>query len=135
MELILDANILFSALIKNSVTASLIVRDDVILFTPEFVFEEFEKYESDILNKTKRNTADFQRFIRILESKIQLIAKEEVKKHMKYARKICPDPNDVPYFACALAKNCFIWSNDKKLKEQSVITIINTAELFRKLSE
>lgn len=55
MELIVDANILFAALIKQSVTATLLCRSDIRFYTPEYIFEEFKKYEGDILIKTKRN--------------------------------------------------------------------------------
>ena len=133
MELIVDANILFASLIKNSTTAALLTRDDLLLFTPEFVLAEFRKHETEILSKTKRNSEDFRNFLRILESRIQLIAKEDVLKFIPKAKEICPDPDDVPYFACALAKNCPIWSNDKRLKEQSEVLIINTSELLSQL--
>jgi len=45
MILIVDANILFSALIKNSVTAEMLVKEEFYLFTPEFILDELHKYE------------------------------------------------------------------------------------------
>jgi predicted nucleic acid-binding protein len=53
MRLFVDANILFSALIKDSLTAKILVDDRLKLYTPEFLFEEFAKYEDYILKKTK----------------------------------------------------------------------------------
>jgi predicted nucleic acid-binding protein len=41
MILIVDANILFAALIKNSLTAELIFNADFQLYTCEFIIEEF----------------------------------------------------------------------------------------------
>lgn len=35
------------------------------------------------------------------------------------------------YFALALKLKCPIWSNDKKLKEQNIITIYHTHELSK----
>ncbi|MFT4343298.1 MAG: PIN domain-containing protein [Candidatus Woesearchaeota archaeon] len=78
MELIVDANILFASLIKNSTTAALLTRNDLILFTPEFVFAEFRKHENEILLKTKRNSDDFRDFLLFLETRIQLVAREDV---------------------------------------------------------
>jgi predicted nucleic acid-binding protein len=41
MRLIVDANILFSALIKDSSTAKILVDDRLKFYAPEFLFEEF----------------------------------------------------------------------------------------------
>ena len=43
MELIVDANILFAALIKEGLTSDLIVKDNLNLYSAEFLFTEFEK--------------------------------------------------------------------------------------------
>jgi len=40
MNLIVDANILFSALIKEGLTAELLISDKLQLFAPEFLFTE-----------------------------------------------------------------------------------------------
>ena len=48
MRLIIDANILFSALIKDSSTAKLLIDDKLKLYAPEFLFEEFAKYLKQI---------------------------------------------------------------------------------------
>ncbi|MBT5021736.1 hypothetical protein HOK51_08530 [Candidatus Woesearchaeota archaeon] len=49
---------------------------------------------------------------------------------MNSAKIICPDENDVDYFALALKLNCAIWSNDKKLKNQNSIIVYSTEELI-----
>ncbi|MBI2152065.1 hypothetical protein HYU21_05030 [Candidatus Woesearchaeota archaeon] len=35
------------------------------------------------------------------------------------------------YFALALKLNCALWSNDKKLREQSEVKVYNTYELVK----
>ncbi len=45
MDLIVDANILFAALIKNSMTAKLMFVERLHLYAPEFLLDEFEKHE------------------------------------------------------------------------------------------
>jgi len=44
MDLVIDANILFSVLIKKGKTEELLFKDTLHLFAPEFFFDEFEKY-------------------------------------------------------------------------------------------
>ncbi len=130
MQLIIDANILFSILIKKSKTENLIFKSEVDLVAPEFIFQEFMKYKEIILIKTKRTEEDFQRLISILMRKIKTIPKEEIEQHIDYAHKICPDKNDVLYFALALKYKCPVWSNDFTLKRQSIITVYSTYDLL-----
>ena len=54
MILVVDANILFAALIKNSLTAELMFNSDFQLYTCEFIIDEFFKYEKEIIKKTHR---------------------------------------------------------------------------------
>ncbi|MFT4326858.1 MAG: PIN domain-containing protein [Candidatus Woesearchaeota archaeon] len=133
MELIVDANILFAALIKDSKTAHLLLHNSLILYTPEFVLEEFARYKKEILRKTKRSNTDFSDFFSILENRLHVLSKEEVAKQISKAKDISPDPKDVPYFACALYKKCSLWSNDKALKNQDVVTVLATHELVNLL--
>jgi len=65
MDLVIDANILFSVLIKKGKTEELLFKDTIHLFAPEFLFDEFEKYREFIKDKTKRNDRDFDRLMRI----------------------------------------------------------------------
>ncbi len=41
MELVVDANILISGLIKDGITRDLMLRNDLDLYTSEFIFIEF----------------------------------------------------------------------------------------------
>ena len=45
MMLVVDANIVFAAIIKGDKTAEIIVSDDVNLITPEFVLSEIKKHK------------------------------------------------------------------------------------------
>ena len=54
MDLVVDANILFAALIKEDITSELIFKLRLHLFAPEFILEEFEKYKEELKNKTGR---------------------------------------------------------------------------------
>ena len=47
--------------------------------------------------------------------------------------KIAPDKNDWPFFALAMKEDCALWSNDKRLKRQNAVKVIDTAELTKLL--
>lgn len=132
MILIVDANILFAALIKEGSTADLLLSDKLQLFAPEFLFTEFAKYEGLILEKTHRSREEFSQFLDLLKEQITIITKKQIMPFMDKAEKICLDPKDIVYFALAFALNAAIWSNDKKLKNQGEITVLSTEELIEK---
>ncbi|MFO8052177.1 MAG: PIN domain-containing protein [Thermoplasmatota archaeon] len=59
MDLVVDANVLFAALIKDNKTAELLFKDIFHLYAPEFLLEEFEKHEDEIIDKSKRPRKEF----------------------------------------------------------------------------
>ncbi|GAB6860254.1 hypothetical protein JCM17092_03430 [Haloplanus litoreus] len=52
MKLVVDANVVISALIADSKTRELIVTLDPDLLTPAFVYDELENYEPLIVEKS-----------------------------------------------------------------------------------
>ena len=133
MDLIIDANILFAALIKDSITVNLIFKKDIHLFAPEYLLNEFSKYKEEILSKTKRSEKEFNEIFIILKSIINIVPEEEFQEFLHEASIISPDEGDLPYFALALKLKCPIWSNDKKLKEQNKVIIYSTEDLIKEI--
>src|SRR3989344_5174209 len=130
MILVIDANVLFSAIIKNSLTAELIFEKDLKLYTCEFIIEEFLKHEKEILNKMHRTKEEFIQIMHQLKDIITIIPKEEYIHFIEKAKTISPDKKDAIYFALALKLKCPIWSNDKALKQQSAVNIYSTQEII-----
>ena len=130
MDLVIDANVLFSVLIKRGKTEEIIFETDLRLFSPEFIFEEFDKYKEKILGKTERTDEEFNHLLKILKKKIITIPNEETEKYISEATKISPDKKDVDYLALALKIKCAIWSQDKALKEkQNKVQVYSTGDL------
>ena len=77
MELVIDANILISALINTEgKTYDLIFNDIIKLFAPEYLLEEITKYKEEILLKSGLNYSDFEIFLSSVSSKIKLSSLE-----------------------------------------------------------
>jgi len=132
MDLVVDANVLFAALIKKGVSYNFLFSERFHFFTPEYIFEEFEKYKEELLEKTERTTEDFFKLLDIFKRRITLISLEELVDYTKKAEIISPDPKDIAYIALALKLQCAIWSNDKKLKEkQNKVQVFHTHELIK----
>ncbi len=129
INIVVDANVLFSALIKDGLSYALLFSEKFQLFAPEYIFTELEKHKEEILEKTERTTDEFFRLIAIVKRRVNVIALEELVPYIQEAENITPDPDDMIYFALALKLDGVIWSNDKKLKDQNKIKIYNTNEL------
>ncbi|MEW5897260.1 MAG: PIN domain-containing protein [Nanoarchaeota archaeon] len=128
--MVIDANILFASLIKESTTATFLFNPNFKLYCPEFILEEFLKYFGFIQKKMKRTQEEFVTIMHQLYQLITVIPEEEYEQYMEEAEKFSPDDKDVPYFALALRLKCVVWSNDAKLKEQNKVTVYNTKELL-----
>ena len=131
MELVIDANILFAALIRKNITSELLLHDDFHFYAPEYLIEEFKKHRTSIKEKTDIEDHVFEDLLSVYQQRIQLIPQDEIKPFIQMAKHISPDIDDVAYFALALKLHIPIWSNDKDLKEkQSTITVYSTRELL-----
>ena len=114
-------------------TAKLIFEEDLLLYAPEFLLEEFSKYKAMILAKTKRTKEEMELIFDILKARIKFIPKEDLRPFISVAETIAPDPKDIPYFAAAIKIGAKLWSNDKKLREQNQVKVVATHELLRLL--
>lgn len=131
MKLIADANVLFSFFKKDSSTRRFILsHPELELFTSVYVLEELDKHSEEILSKSKIDNRVFELIKRELLEYITPISLDKFKGFWNEAQRISPDPDDVVYFAMALARGCAIWSNDKAFKEQSAVKVLSTTDII-----
>ena len=130
MDLVVDANIIFSALISHGVTAKLLFVDDLHLYAPEFLLDEVMKHHRYLSKKTHRSKEEFESIYNVLKRRIMFIPNDYIKSYLEKADKISPDPDDSIYFAAALRMNISIWSNEKQLTKQEEIKIYTTHQLY-----
>ena len=130
MEFVVDANILISALVApRGKTCEMLFSDKLKLYVPEFLLEEVDKYKEEISQKSGLSFEELNLLFSLIFMNIEIIPFSEFENFIEEASKICPDPNDVKYFALALKLKCSLWSNDKKLKEGS-LKVLTTSELL-----
>ncbi len=132
MDLVVDANVVISCLITSGTkTAELFFSENVHLFAPEFLKAEIGKYKEEINKKSGLDAGNFELMLNILSAKIDFIPFSDFEKFLPKAIAICPDPNDIEYFAVALKYACALWSNDKALKKQDEVKVLSTTELLK----
>ena len=132
MNIILDSNILFSALIKDSLTRKLILEYDRFFLFPGFIFNEMGKHKLEIIKKSKMANRDFDKLLRIILKKVLIVPSSILYSYRNEALEIIKDIdiNDVIFIACALAyPDSILWSDDKKLKKQDDVKVFNTNEI------
>lgn len=130
MDLVVDANILFAALIKDGETARLLLNDELALFAPEYLLDEFWKYREVILKRTHRTRPRLDEVMTILRERITFIPMNDIKAMLPEAESFSPDPNDSPYLATSLLIGAGLWTNDSRLRSQERVRTYSTKELI-----
>lgn len=64
MKLIIDSNVLISALIKDSTTRKILTKFGLIFYYPEISLGEIEKYKSLILEKSNLTEEEYKHLYR-----------------------------------------------------------------------
>lgn len=129
MLLVLDANVLFAALLKDSGSRKLIGDRRLVLFAPEFLLVEFDKYSRELKERTGLSDDDFSELSARLVNRIKFVPDREIIPFMAAANHLTKDKKDVPYIACALAVNADIWSSDRHFDNKRV-KVFSTRELL-----
>lgn len=135
MRIVLDSNILFSALIKDSITRHLILEYEGYFLFPQYVFEELEKHKDYIQRKSRLSEGEFNDLLNIILQKVYIIPNDLLDKHRRKAQALVShiDPDDSVFVACCLAyPGSILWSDDKKLKQITEIKVISTKEMIEK---
>ena len=130
MNLVIDTNVIISALLKDSKCREIIVSGKFNLFTPAFTLTEIEKYKGEICKKAKISIPDFDELLKIIFKYIAIINPESYKKHLDYGKGLISDIKDVPFIASALSLGLGIWSDDKGFKEQGIVKTFSTREII-----
>ncbi|HIG96082.1 TPA: PIN domain-containing protein [Candidatus Woesearchaeota archaeon] len=138
MKIVIDSNILFSALIKDSTTRRLILEYGGTFLFPEYIFTELEKYKEGLLTKSKMYETEFEKLLVLLLKKVVIIPNERALPYKEEALTLVKDVdiNDILFVACVLAHpDSLLWSDDKALKKIKGILVLHTQEIIEFMKE
>lgn len=133
MKLIIDTNIIFSGIIRDSMTRKLLLHPDYEFYIPDFFLFELKKYKDYLIKKTNLSKSEFNQVLNDLLENIHIVPIKEYSEKLIKAKEIIGaiDEKDIPFIAIALVlKNDGIWSNDKHFKKQSEIKVYTTQDLI-----
>ena len=134
MNIIIDANIIIAALIKQGKTAEILVNPILKLNAPEIILKEIDNHFEEIIIKSNKTNEDFLKTLFYIKEIIKIIPNSEIYEFIGQAKEISPDQDDIMYFALALKLKCPIWSNDKRLKEQDKVKVYSTEDLIKEFN-
>ena len=138
MIIVVDVNILLSALIRDSTTREIIVKSEHDFCFPEPSLQKIGKYKQLILEKSGFSELEFLAIWHTLLRFVQTIPTEEIMPHWEKAKKIMEriDPEDVTIISCALSQEeAMIWSNDKHFDKQNENFLIILFSNYEKISK
>lgn len=135
MKLIVDANILIAALLKNAITRELLIRENIDFFAPEHLLHELKHLLKNpkIRKRFKINNADLNELTSAILSRIKFVPEKLFLNFIKHSISLVTHPEDAPYIGLSLALKSPLWSNDYALKEQSAVKVYTTSELIKLL--
>ena len=137
MILIIDSNILFAALLKDSLTRSILISSPLTLYAPENLITEIRKYETEILARTGYGKDEFELLFTLITENVHIIEKTEYLDQLEQADQLIgnKDKGDIPFLALALSiPNDGIWTQNTKHYTQKKIKTWTTEELIKKIS-
>lgn len=121
MKVVVDTNIIFSALMRsNSKMGEILFSDTrkVQFFAPELLKIETDRYFVKLCNSSKLSPDKISESKSRIFEQINFIS-EELIKSVKWSEAIelvsDIDEDDTPFVALALELNAFLWTGDKKL--------------------
>ncbi len=139
MILIVDTNIIFSGLLRDSVTREMLIDCPFVLYVPETVLFEIRKYENEIIKRSGLTKREFETLFSLITENITIVEKEKYQTKITEADKLIGhiDKGDVPFVALALTiPNNGIWTeNEVHFKKQNKVKIWTTSDILKGLSD
>ncbi|MBI2653141.1 PIN domain-containing protein [Candidatus Woesearchaeota archaeon] len=132
MKIIVDVNIILSALIRDSTTRKIILNSEFDLYFPEPSLHKIRKYKNYILEKSGLSEEEYNKLMATLFKYVRLVPTEEIEKNWSEAKKIMEhiDKEDVIFIATALGIiDSVIWSDDGHFEKQDKVKVVKTEDM------
>ena len=136
MKLVIDTNIIISAIVKDSLTRKVLLSSYFEFYTPDIAFQELERHSDLLIKKTDLDHEKLVNIIELIKDSVNIVRSERFDDHISIAfdEMRCVDESDAPFLALALSfSNDGIWSNDKHFQRQELVKCWTTQEMLEVL--
>lgn len=135
MLVVVDANVLCSALLAKGRTVDILFSEQIEVIAPELLLIELERHKDELLEKTKLSNADFNELLALFKKNIKIIPDSEFKDFLYEANELLkPHTKDTEYVALALKFDCLLWSKEKLLKKLKKIEVLDAEDIAKRIS-
>ena len=141
MRIVVDTNIVFSALINSSATIPNIIISPFgrnRFYTSEFLFDELEKHINKLQKASKLTEKDINKAITKLFKYIHIISLDIIPQEIWLKAEAMTndiDPDDIAFVALSIFLDAYLWTGDKKLynglKNKGFDNVLSTFEVER----
>lgn len=144
MIVVVDVNILFSALISPNSTVSKLLIDPTLplqRMSCHYAVVELFKHQAKIVKYAKKSINEVIEDLYTVINTLQFYNESLIdQRHWQEADRLTSgiDSNDIAYVALALQKGGWLWTGDKKLtthlRTMGFDRVLNTSELYEKFT-
>lgn len=132
MKLVVDANIMIAAVMRDSTTRKLFFDPRLSLFAPEVLRAEVLKNietNEEILARVKLPISELRSIFSLLCNRITFVPTELHEHLFPDALKVAPHKEDAPYIALALHLQFPLWSHDCGIAKQKLVKVVDTKQI------
>ncbi len=134
MRLVVDANVLIAALMRDSTTRRLLVLGGHELHVPEYLLEEIAEHWEDLLPRSGLSADALKQVLSVLRAHVVEHTVADYNDEMATAFGLLGDRDleDAPYVALALSLRADgIWTEDRELASVKGVRALRTADLVK----
>ncbi|AMM54228.1 PIN domain-containing protein [Pyrococcus kukulkanii] len=135
MKVVPDYNVVFSALHNRGTAQELFVKNHISrtfeFLVPDYFWEELKRLHTKLVKITRLSHEEVEFLLEKIREQIITIDREVYEDFLEEAKRICPNPKDVPYVALAMATATPILIGDKKLTIKDKVKILPLNEAVR----
>lgn len=134
MRLVLDANVIISALITDGAVRSALRVSADDIYTAWYVRVEIDAHRNEIRRKSALTPRSYDSLMAELWRMIEIIPRQQIIPYLQPAaaamRSI--DPDDTPYVAAALTIDGAVVSNDRAFERQELVPHLWTSQFVER---
>jgi predicted nucleic acid-binding protein len=132
MKIVVDANVVFAALMKSSITRELLLYPFISYYSPDFLLTELQKHKKELMNKANLSEATYSEALKLVLANLKVVSKLNYGSEIGRASKIMEyvDKADAVYLALSIAiKADGIWTYDRHFEKQRTIKALKTKDV------
>jgi len=132
MKILVDANRIVAALLKQSTTRNILLDEAFEFVSPDYILSEIEEHRDELQQKAKLMKEEFDILLALLFERITILPKSSYASFIDDCKETIEDIDDVPYLAACLAsKSLGIWSHDPHILKQKRVGVFTNIDMLK----